>query len=108
MDRARGSVEKEQEDQGLFSFLPKIAVLSRTSLELLQDVLVLSRVMWNLSGGKNFLKRQRVCICTGVHPYGCASLWVCSLHECATLPGKPLCLMDGNNCNPSCVGLDKC
>ena len=64
-------MEKEKEAQGLFSFLPKIEVLSRTSLEILQDVLVLSRAMWNLSGGKNFLKRQRVCSCTGVYPYGC-------------------------------------
>jgi hypothetical protein len=32
LDRARGSVEKEKEAQGLFSFLPKREVLSRTSL----------------------------------------------------------------------------
>ena len=53
--------EKEKEAQGLFSFLPKIEVLSRTSLEVLQDILVLSRAMWNLSACKNFLKRRWVC-----------------------------------------------
>ncbi len=62
MDRAKGSVEKEKEAHGLFSFLPKIEVLSRTLLEVLQDILVLSRrAMWDLSACKNFLKRQRVC-----------------------------------------------
>jgi hypothetical protein len=64
LDRGRGSVEKEQQAQGLFSFLPKIEVLSRTSLEVLQDILVLTRGMWNLA--------------TGVQLNGCAALWVCS------------------------------
>jgi hypothetical protein len=44
---SRGSVEKEKEAQGLFSFLPTIEVLSRA--------------MWNLPACKYFLKRQRVC-----------------------------------------------
>ena len=57
-------MEKEKEDQGLVSFLPKIEVLSRTSLEVLQDILVLTRGMWNLA--------------TGVQLNGCAALWVCS------------------------------
>jgi len=57
-------MEKEKEAQGLFSFLPKIEVLSRTSLEVLQDILVLTRGMWNLA--------------TGVQPYGCAAEQVCS------------------------------
>ena len=56
--------EKEKEAQGLFSFLPKIEVLSRTSLEVLQDILVLTIGMWNLA--------------TGVQLNGCADLWVCS------------------------------
>ena len=54
-------MEKEKEAQGLFSFLE---VLSRTSLEVLQDILVLTRGMWNLA--------------TGVQLNGCAALWVCS------------------------------
>ena len=57
-------MEKEKEAQGLFSFLPKIEVLSRTSLEVLQDILVLTIGMWNLA--------------TGVQLNGCAVLWVCS------------------------------
>ena len=57
-------MEKEKEAQGLFSFLPKIEVLSRTSLEVLQDILVLTIGMWNLA--------------TGVQLNGCAALWVCS------------------------------
>jgi len=57
-------MEKEKEAQGLFSFLPKIEVLSRTSLEVLQDILVLTRGMWNLA--------------TGVQLNGCVDLWVCS------------------------------
>ena len=57
-------MQKEKEAQGLFSFLPKIEVLSRTSLEVLQDILVLTIGMWNLA--------------TGVQLNGCAALWVCS------------------------------
>ncbi len=66
-------MEKEKEAQGLFSFLPKIEVLSRTSLEVLKDILVLTRGMWNLA--------------TGVQ-----------LNGCAALPRKgPRCLSDGTD-----------
>jgi len=56
--------KKKKRLKVFFSFLPKIEVLSRTSLEVLQDILVLTRGMWNLA--------------TGVQLNGCAALWVCS------------------------------
>jgi hypothetical protein len=62
-DRARGSVEKEK---GLFSFLPKIEVLSSyVELACVQEL----------------SKRA-----TGVQLNGCTALWVCSLTG-FSLPG---------------------
>ena len=68
-------MEKEKEAQGLFSFLPKIEVLSRTSLEVLQDILVLTRGMWNLATGVqlNRCAAERVCSLMGVQLNRCAA-----------------------------------
>ena len=93
IDIGRAS-RKEKEAQGLFSFLPKIEVLSRA--------------MWNSPPCKNFLKRQaeRVCSLMGVQLNGCAALRVCSLL------GVQPCLERFHRASvmgtdPTCVGLDK-
>jgi hypothetical protein len=56
LDRARGSVEKEKEDLGLFSFLPS-SVKSYVELACVQEI-----------------SKEA----TGVQLNGCPALWVCS------------------------------
>jgi len=56
------TLNPEREVQGLLSFLSKIEVLSRTSFEVRQDILILSRTY--------------VCSLMGVESYGCAVLWM--------------------------------
>ena len=71
LDRARGSVEKEKETQGLFSFLLKIEVLSKNYGEL--------ACVEELSTGGNGCEVLLVYILTDVQLNGCASLRVCNL-----------------------------
>ncbi len=82
LDREKGSVEKEKETQGLFPFLTKIEVLSRT--------------MWTLSVFTNSLKRH--VWCTGLRFTGS---WVCILVYKGFLHTSVM------GTDPTCVGLDQ-